>query len=70
MALIFLPFVSILIPKSHELVIVSEEEEEQGSKGKSAQPGEEHPTRGRETPNFTQIHPHASIHIHAQTKST
>jgi hypothetical protein len=34
MSLLFLPFISILIPRAHELAIVSEEEEEQGIKGK------------------------------------
>jgi hypothetical protein len=47
MALLFLPFISMLNPRAHKLAIVSEEEEEQGSKGKktnqgkSTQPGEE-----------------------------
>jgi hypothetical protein len=29
MALLFLPFISMLIPRAHELAVVSEEEEEQ-----------------------------------------
>jgi hypothetical protein len=32
MALLFLPFISMLIPRAHELARVSEEEEEQETK--------------------------------------
>jgi hypothetical protein len=34
MALLFLPFISMLNPRAHELAVVSEEEEEQGTRGR------------------------------------
>jgi hypothetical protein len=43
MALLFLPFVSMLSPRAHELVVVSEEEEQQGNKGKKMNQGKNDP---------------------------
>jgi hypothetical protein len=43
MALLFLPFISMLIPRAHELAVVSEEEEEQGNKGKKMNQGKNDP---------------------------
>jgi hypothetical protein len=34
-ALLFLPFISILIPRAHELEVVSEEEEESMRRGRT-----------------------------------
>jgi hypothetical protein len=70
MSLLFLPFISMLIPRAYELEIVSAEERRTREKGKDDKLGEEFPTMGRATPNFTQIHPHVAICIHAQRKST
>jgi hypothetical protein len=41
MALLFLPFVSMLIPRAHELAVVSEEERRKREQGEEDEPGEE-----------------------------
>jgi hypothetical protein len=50
MALLFYPFISMLIPRAHELTIVSEEEEEQWSKGKKMNQGKSAQTREEKPP--------------------
>jgi hypothetical protein len=62
MALLFLPFVSMLSPRAHELAVVSEEEEEQENKGKKMNQGKNDPLTSPQATLTT-------IHIHAQTKS-
>ena len=43
MALLFLPFVSMLSPTTHELTVVSEEEKEQVNQWEEDEPREEQP---------------------------
>jgi hypothetical protein len=45
MALLFLTFISMLIPRAHKLAVVSEEEEEQENKGKKMNQGKNDPKK-------------------------
>jgi hypothetical protein len=60
----------MLLPRAYELAIVSEEERRTREQGNKMNQGKKMNKREGRPPNFTQSHPHATIHIHAQTKST
>jgi hypothetical protein len=65
MALLFLPFISMLIPRAHELAVASEEEEEQVDKGKKMNQGKNElhpnpPSRRHSYPCSKQEHMNAA----------
>jgi hypothetical protein len=60
MSLLFMAFISMIIPREHEIPVVSEEEEEQGDKGKKTIQGENDPLT---SPQSTLIPPFISMLI-------